>query len=56
MMFKRFVQDRVMDFIRETNSELRVKVKGMMNRRGAFIRVTDGKDFIDYNLCDYIDN
>ena len=53
MMFKRFVQDRVMDFIRTTNSELKVRVKGMMNQHGAFIRVTDGKNFIDYNLCDY---
>ena len=56
MLFTRFVQDRVMDFIRETSSELRVKAKGLMNCRGAFIRVTDGINFIDYNLCDYIDN
>ena len=55
MLFTRFVQDKIIDFIRTTNSEFKVKVKGMMNARGAFIRVTDSVNFIDYNLCDYID-
>ena len=56
MLFTRFVQDRIMDFIRTTGSELKVKAKGMVNARGLFIRVTDEINFIDYNLCDYIDN
>ena len=56
MLFTRFVQNRIMNFIRTTSSELKVKAKGMVNTRGAFIRVTDNVNFIDYNLCDYIDN